>query len=65
MAFGTLITAVISANMPWLSGRSPKCDLAELRKAKVVKMDGSNMQINGQEWSCYYDSQVPRVAPGI
>ena len=48
-AVGALTTAVIVANMPWFSGRSPKFDFAELRKAKLVKMDGSNKQVNGQD----------------
>ena len=48
-AVGALATAVIVANMPWFSGHSPKFDLAELRKAKLVKMDGSNKQVNGQD----------------
>ena len=48
-AVGALTTAVVIANMPWFSGRSPKFDLEELRKAKLIRVDGSNKQISGRE----------------
>ena len=48
-AVGALTTAVIIANMPWFSGRYPKFDLAELRKAKLIKLDGSSKEIRGRD----------------
>ena len=48
-AVGALTTAVIVANMPWFSGRTPKFDLEKLSKAKLLKLDGSNKQVNGRE----------------
>ena len=48
-AVGALTTAVIVANMPWFSGRSPKFDLTELRKARLVKLDGSSKEVSGRE----------------
>ena len=48
-AVGALTTAVIVANMPWFSGRTPKFDVAELSKARLVKLDDSNKQISGRD----------------
>ena len=48
-AIGALTTAVVVANMAWFSGRSPKFDVAELRKAKLVKLDGNSKEVYGQE----------------
>lgn len=48
-AVGALTTAVIVANMPWFSGRKPKFDLEALANAELVKLDGSNEQVNGRE----------------
>lgn len=48
-AVGALTTAVIVANMPWFSGRSPRFNVEELMKAKLIKLDGSNRQIHGRE----------------
>jgi len=48
-AFGALTAAVLAANMQWFSGSSPRYDFELLRKAKLVRLDGSNEQISGQD----------------
>ena len=48
-AVGALTAAVLAANMRWFSGSNPKHDFELLRKAKLVRLDGSNEQISGQD----------------
>ena len=48
-ANGALTMAVVVANMPWFLGRSPKLDVAELRKARLIKLDGNSKEVCGQE----------------
>jgi len=48
-AVGTLTAAVLAANMRWFSGSNPRYDFELLRKAKLVRLDGTNEQISGQD----------------
>ena len=48
-AVGALTTAVLVANIPWFSSHTPRFDLEELGKAKLVRLDGNNKQVNARE----------------
>ena len=48
-AVGALTAAVLAANMRWFSGSNPRYDFELLKKARLLRLDGSNEQISGQD----------------